>query len=199
MPPKKTLAAQRYNSAASKPIITNVCVACVKLYKAGAYDTHCAVPDKKLIIAIKIAGVQVSHCGNCSLRNKDCFIVSFRGIMARNELLIVNQVPNQLDSRLTAFNTALTALKAGVTNQNLAVFEKADDVANLTLTYSLSIFWDTFQFAFLYFCVETRRRTLENFSEIFRAPKPVKASLSKTQIVMHGTNGLKEVMEKDRA
>jgi hypothetical protein len=66
--------------------------------------------------------------------------------------------------------------------------------------YFLFIFWDTFQFAFIYFFyVETRRRTLEELSEIFRAPKPVKMSLSRTQIVMHGTNGVTEVMEKDRA
>jgi hypothetical protein len=57
-----------------------------------------------------------------------------------------------------------------------------------------------FEFAFIYFFyVETRRRTLEELSEIFRAPKPVKASLSKTQIVVHGTDGVTEILEKDRA
>ena len=57
-----------------------------------------------------------------------------------------------------------------------------------------------FEFVFIYFFyVETRRRTLEELSEIFRAPKPVKASLSKTQIVVHGTDGVTEVMDKERA
>ncbi|KAF2681349.1 MFS lactose permease-like protein [Lentithecium fluviatile CBS 122367] len=66
--------------------------------------------------------------------------------------------------------------------------------------YFLFIFWDMFEFTFIYFFyVETRRRTLEELSEIFRAPKPVKASLSKTQIVMHGTDGVTEVLEKDKA
>jgi len=57
-----------------------------------------------------------------------------------------------------------------------------------------------FEFAFIYFFyVETRRRTLEELSEIFKSTKPVKASLSKTQIVIHGTDGVTEILEKDRA
>ena len=57
-----------------------------------------------------------------------------------------------------------------------------------------------FEFAFIYFFyVETRRRTLEELSEIFRAKKPVKTSLSKTQIVMHGSQGVTEVFDKETA
>lgn len=64
--------------------------------------------------------------------------------------------------------------------------------------YFLFIFWDIFEFVFIYFFyVETRRRTLEELSEIFRAKKPVKASLSRTQIVMHGSQGVTEVFEKE--
>lgn len=55
-----------------------------------------------------------------------------------------------------------------------------------------------FEFVFIYFFyVETRRRTLEELSEIFKSPKPVKTSLSKTQIVMHGSQGVTEVLDKE--
>ena len=55
--------------------------------------------------------------------------------------------------------------------------------------YFLFIFWDIFEFIFIYFFfVETRRRTLEEISEIFKSRKPVKTSLSKTRIIMHGGN-----------
>jgi len=57
-----------------------------------------------------------------------------------------------------------------------------------------------FEFVFIYFFyVETRRRTLEELSDIFRARKPVKASLSKTRILVHGSQGVTEVFEKDTA
>ncbi|PSN69801.1 general substrate transporter [Corynespora cassiicola Philippines] len=61
--------------------------------------------------------------------------------------------------------------------------------------YFLFIFWDMFEFCFIYFLyVETRRRTLEELSEIFRAKNPVKASLSRTRIVMHGSHGVTELL-----
>ncbi|ORY17422.1 general substrate transporter [Clohesyomyces aquaticus] len=64
--------------------------------------------------------------------------------------------------------------------------------------YFLFIFWDIFEFAFIYFFyVETRRRTLEELSEIFRSRTPVKTSLSKTAIVMHGSEGVTEVFDKE--
>lgn len=62
--------------------------------------------------------------------------------------------------------------------------------------YFLFIFWDMFEFCFIYFFyVETRRRTLEEISEIFQAPNPVKHSLNKTRIIMHGSHGVTEVIE----
>ncbi|CAI6335746.1 unnamed protein product [Periconia digitata] len=65
--------------------------------------------------------------------------------------------------------------------------------------YFLFIFWDIFEFGFIYFFyVETRRRTLEELSEIFRSPKPVKTSLSRTQIVFYGSQGVTEILDKDR-
>jgi hypothetical protein len=64
--------------------------------------------------------------------------------------------------------------------------------------YFLFIFWDAFEFVFIYFLfVETRRRTLEELSEIFRSRHPVKTSLSKTQIVMHGSQGVTEILDKE--
>jgi len=65
--------------------------------------------------------------------------------------------------------------------------------------YFLFIFWDIFEFAFIYFFfVETRRRTLEEISEIFKSRKPVKTSLSKTRIIMHGGNrGVTEMLDKE--
>jgi hypothetical protein len=52
-----------------------------------------------------------------------------------------------------------------------------------------------FEFAFIYFFyVETRRRTLEELSEIFKARRPVRASLAKTQVAMHGSQGVTEVL-----
>lgn len=55
-----------------------------------------------------------------------------------------------------------------------------------------------FEFAFIYFFyVETRRRTLEELSEIFRSPTPVKTSLAKTNVAMHGSQGVSEVYDKE--
>ncbi|KAF2022137.1 general substrate transporter [Aaosphaeria arxii CBS 175.79] len=65
--------------------------------------------------------------------------------------------------------------------------------------YFLFIFWDAFEFVFIYFFfVETRRRTLEELSDIFKSRRPVKASLSKTRIVVHGGHqGVSEVLDKE--
>jgi len=66
--------------------------------------------------------------------------------------------------------------------------------------YFLFIFWDIFEFAFIYFFyVETRRRTLEELSEIFRSRTPVKTSLAKTQVVLRGDEGVSEVLDKEHA
>jgi hypothetical protein len=46
--------------------------------------------------------------------------------------------------------------------------------------------------------VETRRRTLEELGEIFKARNPVKASLSKTKIIMRGDGrGVTEMLDKE--
>ncbi|KAH7078303.1 hypothetical protein FB567DRAFT_132151 [Paraphoma chrysanthemicola] len=64
--------------------------------------------------------------------------------------------------------------------------------------YFLFIFWDIFEFVFIYFFfVETRRRTLEEISEIFKSRKPVKTSLSKTRIIMQGSRGVTEMLDKE--
>jgi hypothetical protein len=56
-----------------------------------------------------------------------------------------------------------------------------------------------FEFAFIYFFyVETRRRTLEELSEIFKARRPVKASLAKTQVAMHGSQGVTEILDDNK-
>lgn len=56
-----------------------------------------------------------------------------------------------------------------------------------------------FEFVFIYFFfVETRRRTLEEISDIFRSRKPVKTSLNKTKIIMHaGNRGVTEMLDKE--
>jgi hypothetical protein len=55
-----------------------------------------------------------------------------------------------------------------------------------------------FEFAFIYFFfVETRRRTLEEISEIFNSRKPVKTSLNQTRIIMHGNRGVTEMLDKE--
>ncbi|KAF7564488.1 FucP, Fucose permease [Pyrenophora tritici-repentis] len=65
--------------------------------------------------------------------------------------------------------------------------------------YFLFIFWDMFEFTIIYFFfVETRRRTLEEISEIFNAKKPVQHSLNKTRIIMHGNGrGVTEMLDKE--
>jgi Na+/melibiose symporter-like transporter len=49
--------------------------------------------------------------------------------------------------------------------------------------YFLFIFWDLFEFVFIYFLfVETKNRTLEELTEIFAAKNPVKFSLKRTEV-----------------
>lgn len=56
-----------------------------------------------------------------------------------------------------------------------------------------------FEFVFIYFFfVETRRRTLEELGDIFKAKSPVKASLNKTNIIMHSDGrGVTEMFDKE--
>jgi len=61
--------------------------------------------------------------------------------------------------------------------------------------YFLFIFWDLFELAFIYFFyVETKNRTLEELTEIFRGRNRVKRSLQKTEVVVHAGEGV-EVIE----
>ncbi|KAF5875858.1 putative mfs lactose protein [Botrytis fragariae] len=63
--------------------------------------------------------------------------------------------------------------------------------------YYLFIFWDLLEVVFIYFFfVETKGRTLEELTEIFNAAKPVKYSLKKSEVVIHGDEGVTEVLEK---
>ena len=63
--------------------------------------------------------------------------------------------------------------------------------------YFLFIFWDCLEFAFIYFFfVETKGRTLEELTEIFRGKNRVRRSLKKTEVVLHGDEGVTEVLEK---
>lgn len=60
--------------------------------------------------------------------------------------------------------------------------------------YFLFIFWDAFEVAFIYFLfVETKGKTLEELTEMFRAKKPVVTSLRKTAVVMRTGEGVKAV------
>ncbi|MCJ1259050.1 hypothetical protein MMC24_006885 [Lignoscripta atroalba] len=66
--------------------------------------------------------------------------------------------------------------------------------------YFLFIFWDCFEFAFIYFFfVETKKRTLEELTEIFRGKNRVKRSVMKTEVVMQGRDGVTEVLNKETA
>jgi MFS family permease len=65
--------------------------------------------------------------------------------------------------------------------------------------YFLFVFWDAFEFAFIYFFfVETKNRTLEELSTIFTAKRPVKKSLEKTQVLEQEGAGAIEVLEKTK-
>ncbi|TGO90228.1 hypothetical protein BPOR_0073g00030 [Botrytis porri] len=54
--------------------------------------------------------------------------------------------------------------------------------------YYLFVFWDLLEVAFIY---------LEELTEIFNAAKPVKYSLRKSEVVIHGDEGVTEVLEKE--
>ncbi|THV46703.1 hypothetical protein BGAL_0366g00100 [Botrytis galanthina] len=56
--------------------------------------------------------------------------------------------------------------------------------------YYLFIFWDLLEVAFIY---------LEELTEIFNAAKPVKYSLKKSEVIIHGDEGVTEVLEKEFA
>lgn len=58
--------------------------------------------------------------------------------------------------------------------------------------YIVFVFWDLFEAVFIYyFFPETKDRTLEELSEVFEAPNPVKKSLEKrsAQTVANTVNG----------
>ncbi|KAK2800448.1 hypothetical protein FQN50_008122 [Emmonsiellopsis sp. PD_5] len=53
--------------------------------------------------------------------------------------------------------------------------------------YFLYIFWDVFEVIIMYFFfVETKKRTLEELTSIFRSRKPVKTSLKQTEVLYRG-------------
>ncbi|KAF2756395.1 general substrate transporter [Pseudovirgaria hyperparasitica] len=63
--------------------------------------------------------------------------------------------------------------------------------------YILFIGWDSLEFVFIYFFfVETRRRTLEELTEIFCARKPVRASLSRTAVLVRDSEGVMGVLDE---
>ncbi|KAF2427264.1 general substrate transporter [Tothia fuscella] len=60
--------------------------------------------------------------------------------------------------------------------------------------YFLFIFWDCFEFAFIYFFfVETKNRTLEELTAIFTSKNRVKTSLQKTVVVEEAGHGVTEI------
>lgn len=60
--------------------------------------------------------------------------------------------------------------------------------------YFLFIAWDSLQFLVIYLCyVETKRRTLEELTEIFRSARPVKTSLGTTVVVVREGRGVEVV------
>jgi MFS family permease len=64
--------------------------------------------------------------------------------------------------------------------------------------YFLFIFWDIFEFAFIYFVfVETKNRTLEELSEIFTSKNRVKTSLKSTQIPIQSGKDTTAVSNKE--
>ena len=61
--------------------------------------------------------------------------------------------------------------------------------------YFLFIFWDCLEFAFIYFFfVETKSRTLEELTEIFRGRDRVQRSVRQTEVVVQGSAGVTEVL-----
>lgn len=66
--------------------------------------------------------------------------------------------------------------------------------------YFLFIAWDSLQFVIIYLTyVETKRRTLEELSEIFRSSRPVKTSLGTTVVVVREGRGVLIVDEDEPA
>lgn len=66
--------------------------------------------------------------------------------------------------------------------------------------YFLFIAWDSAQLVVIYFFyVETKRRTLEELSEIFKSKSPVKASLGTTVVVVREGKGVDVVEEGEGA
>ncbi len=47
--------------------------------------------------------------------------------------------------------------------------------------------------------METKGRTLEELTEIFKGRNRVKRSITKTEVVVHGNEGVTEVFKKDEA
>jgi MFS family permease len=63
--------------------------------------------------------------------------------------------------------------------------------------YFVFIFWNIAACVFIYFFyVETRRRTLEELTEIFRAQYPVRTSKAKSQIIIRGDEIIVHEVEK---
>lgn len=63
--------------------------------------------------------------------------------------------------------------------------------------YFLFIFWDMFEFAFIYFFfVETKKRTLEQLTEIFQGRNRVKRSVQGIEVVVHDGH-ITEVLDKE--
>ena len=64
--------------------------------------------------------------------------------------------------------------------------------------YGLFVGFDICVFIFIYFFfVETKGRTLEELTEIFRGKNRVRRSLQKTEVVIHGGDGVTEVLDKE--
>lgn len=65
--------------------------------------------------------------------------------------------------------------------------------------YFLFIFWDIFEFVFIYFFfVETSKRTLEELTHLFQGRNRVKRSIVKTEVIVHDGH-ITEVLEKEQA
>jgi MFS family permease len=63
--------------------------------------------------------------------------------------------------------------------------------------YFLFIFWDTFEVLFIYFLfVETKNRTLEELSAIFRSKSPVKKSLEASKVILSEEHRREAAVEK---
>jgi Na+/melibiose symporter-like transporter len=64
--------------------------------------------------------------------------------------------------------------------------------------YFLFIFWDIFEFVFIYFLfVETKNRTLEELTEIFSSKNRVKRSLATQKVLVKQSGDVTEVYTKE--